>query len=86
MTNGGLLTTRSKRSPTTGSKRFPDRRSIGTSASAVVKRAKARARSERSVATTRAAVPGEMQGLHPATGPEVEGAVPRAGAGSTGRR
>ena len=84
MTNGGLLTTRSNRSLATGSRRLPARRSTGTSASAVVNRAKASARSERSVRDDRAAVSGEVQGLDPATGAEVEGPPCGAAGGPLG--
>ena len=77
MTNGGLLTTRSNRSLATGSSRFPARRSTGTSASAVVKRAKARARSERSVATTVPLCPARCRACTPQP-------VPRSRARPTG--
>ena len=52
MTNGGLLTTRSKRSPSTGSSRLPRRSSMSSPLSAALNRAKRSARSDRSVPTT----------------------------------
>ncbi len=51
-TNGGLVTTRSKRSPATGSNRLPARTSTVTRLSAAFSRVIARARSLTSVATT----------------------------------
>ena len=57
MTNGGLETIRSKRSPATGSNRLPARVSIAsTPLSSAFSRVKARARSEMSVATIRSTV------------------------------
>ena len=56
ITYGGLQTTRSKRSPLTGSKKLPARSStFATPFSAVLNAANASARSFTSVATTRAA-------------------------------
>ncbi len=83
MTNGGLLTTRSNRSPATGSSIEPSRVSTtpseGLRLSAALNRVKARARSSTSVATTtrvcRAACSAWIP--HP---------VPRSSTRSTGRR
>ena len=79
ITNGGLVTTRSNRSPATGSYRSPARSSYATCDSSAVSRAIASARSLTSVATTSPACAARCSDCTPQP-------VPRSSARPTGSR
>ena len=76
MTKGGLLTTSPNRSPATGSSIEPARTSQSASSRAALNRAKASARSDRSVTTTSSACPSRCSACTPHP-------VPRSRARST---
>ena len=85
-TNGGLLTTRSKRRPATGATRSPRSSSQSWPLSAAVVAAKRSARSERSVAVTRRAWVDRCSACTPQPVPEVERGLHRAADGRAGQR